>query len=317
MQLATPTALAVRRRPDGTLPFEGHRIALSISASDDLPRLGMDETHLHALYIELARHLLAAGATLLYGGDLRPGGFTDALIDLVLEHRRSARDLDGSVVSFLAWPESRQLSQHREASVRPQIVYRKLDETTGLAAAGQDALRSRVELIRSAGKPLANLAVADRNCLALNLTRMREIMNGGLEARIVLGGRLAGFVGTVPGIAEEAFLAVRGGLPLFVVGGFGGCAAAIADSIRSQASPGVRLAAGDRAAQLLIEHRKNSGPPTTAPGDSTAMDAFFRASGVPALRNELPPTENDRLFHSVHVPEIISLVMTGLTRVWR
>jgi len=43
------------------------------------------------------------------------------------------------------------------------------------------------------------------------LTAMREKMNTDINARVLLGGRLEGFMGRYPGLAEEALLAKRSG----------------------------------------------------------------------------------------------------------
>ena len=42
------------------------------------------------------------------------------------------------------------------------------------------------------------------------------------RARIVLGGRVAGYKGRMPGIAEEALLSLQAQQPVFLLGGFGG-----------------------------------------------------------------------------------------------
>ena len=58
---------------------------IGISISDVLVE-GFSDHHIHADHLvrlaqDLARHLLARSATLLYGGDLRPDGFTEFILD--------------------------------------------------------------------------------------------------------------------------------------------------------------------------------------------------------------------------------------------
>ena len=48
---------------------------------------------------------------------------------------------------------------------------------------------------------------------------------------LVLGGKLEGYKGAMPGVAEEALLAMKAKQPVFLVGGFGGCARAIAETL--------------------------------------------------------------------------------------
>ena len=65
----------------------------------------------------------------------------------------------------------------------------------------------------------------------IGLTAMRELMRDQTGARIVLGGKLDGYVGTMPNVAEEALLAIKAKQPVFLVGGFGGCAVDIAETL--------------------------------------------------------------------------------------
>jgi hypothetical protein len=311
LRFATPTALAIGgAQASGPRPLEGRKLALSISESDDLTRLGLGQEHLDVAWLEFARHLLAAGATLLYGGDLRGGGFTEALMDLVLEHRRSARELEGSILSFLAWPEWKRLPREREAELRPKLRFHKLPPPQELSPQEQDALWNR----RQALTRLTEATVEDRHVLAGRFTDMREEMNRQLHARIVLGGRVRGFVGTVPGLVEEAWLAMSEQRPLYVVGGFGGCARAIAEALLGKPSLGLETAAREPAAQELVAHRSalatRGGAPE--PEDTRALERFFRERGVAGLRNGLTEEENRRLFETPHVPEMIFLVLKGL-----
>ena len=63
------------------------------------------------------------------------------------------------------------------------------------------------------------------------LTAMRTVMRSDIQARIVLGGRVEGYKGAMPGIAEETCLSLEAGQPVFVLGGFGGCARDVAETV--------------------------------------------------------------------------------------
>jgi hypothetical protein len=52
-------------------PLAGMRIGISISESPDMAVLGLGPEHLEDAMSEIARRLLACGASLVYGGDLR------------------------------------------------------------------------------------------------------------------------------------------------------------------------------------------------------------------------------------------------------
>ena len=58
------------------------------------------------LSVELARHLLISGAHLVYGGDLRPGGFTELFKDLTYQYGIYEKDktLKNYFTNYLAWP---------------------------------------------------------------------------------------------------------------------------------------------------------------------------------------------------------------------
>ena len=84
--------------------FEHKAVAISTSDSPDMAALGLSEEHLRDAMAEIARHLLALGARLVYGGDLRQHGFTELLFELVARHARDADDKQSSATNFLAWP---------------------------------------------------------------------------------------------------------------------------------------------------------------------------------------------------------------------
>ena len=61
--------------------LSGQKVALSVSESADLARLGLTEQHCRLVVAEVGRAIMLAGATVVYGGNLKPGGYTEILID--------------------------------------------------------------------------------------------------------------------------------------------------------------------------------------------------------------------------------------------
>lgn len=57
-------------------------------------------------------------------------------------------------------------------------------------------------------------------------------MTQAVDERVVLGGRVAGYQGRMPGIAEESLCSLRAEQPLYGLGGFGGCVGDIAESLK-------------------------------------------------------------------------------------
>lgn len=263
-------------------PLSQATVAISISDSTDMSVLGLAEEHLRDAMTEVARHLLAMGARLVYGGDLRDHGFTELLFELVARYRRDADVGDNrpAVLSYLPWPVH---------SAKPAEEMRSLArDLHGLA---------ELHCLDSQGKELtmealhaepAQLATSEE--WSASLSAMRRVLTDVSDVRIVLGGRVSGFKGRMPGIAEEALCAIEAAQPLFILGGFGGCARDIAEEIK------------------LVAPRSFPINPWPGRNHFTRLDAS-------ALRNGLNEDENATLARTVHVDEAVALVLRGLLRI--
>src|ERR1700752_4109286 len=127
---------------------------------------------------------------------------------------------------------------------------------------------------------------------------MRKRMTEDCDARILLGGKVSGFEGSMPGIAEEALLAFEAKKPLFLLGGFGGCARdIIAELGHHEGWP--RRSAGEVGPQYRD-------------GYEAAMVRLRQVGSLDQLRNGLTPLDNRVLFESRNLPEIIRLVLLGI-----
>lgn len=261
-------------------PLSQKSVAISISDSPDMAALGLAPEHLRDAMAEIARHLLAMGARLVYGGDLRANGFTELLFELVARYRRDADvgDARPAVVNYLAWPV---VISKTAAEIRGLV-----EDLAGLA---------ELHLLDRDGADLAPTALEDGARPALTaadwtvaLTAMRNVMTRASDARIVLGGRTEGYMGRMPGIAEEALIALKAGQPLFLLGGFGGCTRDIAVALH------------------LVTH-------TTGAATWSGRDAFGQFNGG-SLRNGLSADENATLARTVHVDEAVALILRGLLR---
>ncbi len=261
-------------------PLSQKAIAIAISESRDMAELGLGPEHLRDAMSEIARHLLAMGARLVYGGDLRANGFTELLFELVARYRRDADvgDPRPAVINYLAWPI---------------IVSKPAAEMRGLV----DELAGLVELhfLDRSGGDLAPAVLddAERPAVtnadwAIALTAMRNVLTRVSDARVVLGGRTEGYKGRMPGIAEEALTALTAGQPLFLLGGFGGCARDIAVALKLLPPPANFAAWAEWKAFESFDNR--------------------------ALRNGLTVEENSTLVRTVHVDEAVALILRGLLR---
>src|SRR4051812_7941054 len=83
-------------------------VGISIGTASDHERelalRGVSVEHLRHLSVEVARQVLAMGASLAYGGDLRKGGFTRTLIALLRTYSREDRPHAERVRFYLARP---------------------------------------------------------------------------------------------------------------------------------------------------------------------------------------------------------------------
>jgi SLOG cluster2 len=186
-----------------------HWVALSASESPDLDRLGLLEVHARSALAEIARAVIDVEGRLAYGGHLRTEGYTTFLVQ-ELDKWYRGEDL---IRLYIAWPVHRDMhareirAAERDLPIAARLIYLDLEGNEiddPLAGRGEDTL-----------------PVPDDERVR-GFTAMRRYMSERCSARVLLGGRRAGFSGRLPGLVEEALLALEDGRPLFLAGGFGG-----------------------------------------------------------------------------------------------
>ncbi len=194
----------------------GVRVGISVSDSDDLPRLGLSKSHAQIAVGEIARAILIAGGSLVYGGRVKPSGFTQYLMH---EVRRYGRSQD-ALTLCLAAPEHRRLSH-----VELDAVDRDLGTKGRIICLDEGGAKIDGILGSKPAEPEPPLGEGDA---ATAYTALRRFMGTITDARVLLGGNLASFAGAAPGIIEEATVAVEARQPILVSAGFGGAAALVA-----------------------------------------------------------------------------------------
>jgi len=259
----------------------GNIVTISISESSDMAILGLAREHIDDAMVEVTLHLLAMDAQVIYGGDLRSGGFTEILFELVSRYSREA-DPGGQRIyarNFLAWPVHINMSmeQLKQAS-------QDLENIAELVCLTADAKAMKAsERVRHSKRS------ATEDEWAIGLTAMRNMMTQISNARVVLGGRVEHFKGKMPGIAEEALSSFKAKKPLFLLGGFGGCAGDISAII------------GFNPRQKPIGNKW--------PGQDE-LSAFSGSD----LNNGLNFKENEILTKTVHIDQAVALILRGLLR---
>jgi SLOG cluster2 len=278
-------------------------IGISISESDDLQELGYGVVHLKDAMIEVARYILALGGKVAYGGDMRQGGFTELIFDLLASYKA-----DKSLApherfySYLAFPLSLNLTPEKEAELRLNVSFKKIKPPDDLIIA------NKKEFLNP--DSTENLYVWSR-CL----TEMREKMEPECDARIFIGGRTKGFKGKCPGILEELLIALKYKHPVYLVGAFGGItkdaisalsdiqANSFTDNYYFDSKEYKNLFAlyNSRQSNNLIDYKQYF---------TTLKNLNFK--GLSGL-NGLTETENKRLAVTPHISEIVYLILKGLT----
>lgn len=204
-----------------TLPadaLKGLRIGISVAPSADLDQLGLNEIQFRTVLGELAQLVVTAGGNLAYGGNLRQGGYTVFLIDQMRTYALSSRPL----LNCLAWTEHRGLPLSELDRRREQ--FGRSGEIVCLSVDGEP-------VDPAAGRGEDPAPEADPETRRRALTGMRRHLMRHADAHLLLGGKRGGFLGAMPGLVEEALLALRAGLPVYLAAGYGGVTAEIAKSL--------------------------------------------------------------------------------------
>lgn len=283
-------------------PLSHLRIGLSISESpdDDLAARGLGRMHLDHAFVEIARHLLAAGASLTYGGDHRVAGFSQILFDLVRTYDLPDKPDPERIRNYLAWPLYLSLKAADRAALK---TVAKIIEVPPPADLNLDAKTF-----------IAPDTAEGRRIWSRCLTAMRHRMNDQTDARIFLGGRLTGFKGKYPGLVEEAHLALIVGKPVFLLGGFGGCAAALIEALRGHTPDALTLDHHRHADNLYAEMLDTQSLDPDPPVDYVAILSDLHRTGTNNWPNGLSAPDNERLFATDDIDEMVALVLKGLVQ---
>lgn len=278
--------------------LEGKNVAISISESPDSSTLGIGKAMFEDLSVELARHLLISGAHLVYGGDLRPGGFTELFKDLAYQYGIYEKDksFKNYFTNYLAWPIYIGMTPASQAEYKFCRVNCHNAEIPDTIPVG---LRDLM---------VSPTTVENLYYWAESLKSMRHEMESHIDARIILGGRVTGFKGYMPGLYEEAINAAKANHPLYLLGGFGGASARLIQLIKGETS-------SDKLFEECCSHHlyqefvsyldKEKGEM-----NFKVLDVF--SNNMSVLKNGLSKEENEQLFVTTNVTEIIALVLKGL-----
>ena len=253
------------------------RIGLSVSESADLERLGLVERHLRLALGEVARAVIRTGFVPVYGGHLDPEGYTAFLESEMERYGSTARPLE----LVVGWSEHRSLllsdlrCHKNKLGLRARITY-----------LNEDGDPTEFE----AGRGEEPVPVDD---VPRSLSTLRRYLIQHTDARVLIGGKERNYRGEMPGVLEEALLAIEAGQPLYLAGGFGGATATIAATVAG------------------LEDRW---PPATDGIDPAPLTETAERSGWDLIDNGLTTEENQKLAVTHRPSEVASLVAIGLKR---
>lgn len=283
------------------LLFTNKKIAISISESENLEELGFSKIHQQDTILELTRYLIINGATLLYGGDLRSEGYTFLFSEIVKQYTPH-KDNKKYYENYFSFP-----------------IYLNIQEKQNL-----DFIKNGVKVNKVSPPEELNLnnnefypPIGNDNLFIWSecLTKMRNQMNDDNHARIFMGGRKSNFKGKYPGLLEEVLLSLESDKPTYLIGAFGGITKSIIDAINNK-----------KPEELSDEWQKNqnseyskfvdfyNSKENILKIDYNESLKFINTYSLKKLskNNGLSESENQRLFETIHLHEIIYLVLKGL-----
>lgn len=326
-----------------------HVVAFSIGydKADGGPR-GFGPEHLREVLLQMARPMLRAGAAISYGGILKKFdppviNFTLELLNLIREEQQENSTSDAAVSGLYnpqAWPDYLGISRAEEAEwINCCQIIRVTQKMAGIAVPIPDSQKEADKLATRAHNAICLSAM--RRCMAsgcsveIDGTPACPRNIPPVSVRIVLGGNLKKFAGIMPGIFEEVLTTREEApdAPIFILGGFGGAAGALAHV----------LLGGDAGSDPRLSTDFYSGLPLNPenPGFADLLNLWGKTeatkaapsperrfqdlrnllgahAGQPAafLKNCLTDEENRRLLTTVDPTEAVRLVLRGLAG-WR
>jgi hypothetical protein len=232
----------------------GTVIGISVSYErDNLLSRGLGLEHLRELLIRLARPLVRSSANLAYAGHWRPAedNFTEDLLRLISGEQEDTSVAAGEpslpigrLYNHLAWPQYLAVTPRMEAEwINSCRIIRVTQQDAGIAAEDQVA---DAEGLHTSDAATLNAAIAlsamrrsavDGGVAITPGVPTSEATDPALSARIILGGKLKGYSGFLPGIFEEALVCLQRKKPLYILGGFGGAAEALARALTANPIP--------------------------------------------------------------------------------
>ena len=285
------------------IDLSNSKIGISISepSNNELLNIGQDVSHLRNLSQLLSHKLIRSNAILIYGGDLRNDSFTE----LLFEEARiiKARNLREGVAlkNYAYWPSY---------LLQKQDYIDWAAEYTGICEFVQQDKPDDISNEYSNIDLVSSYIPHNKYVISRCLSYMRENMIDECNIRISAGGKVTGYVGCMPGVLEEIYIALKKAKPLFLLGGFGGISAKICQYIMTKKLPAEltidwQISNNENYYKLLLEYQDN---------DRRIDYSWITDLDYSSLHNGLDEEDNKKLFVTPFADEAIYLISKGLHR---
>ncbi|MDY8045216.1 TIR domain-containing protein [Paenibacillus polymyxa] len=284
--------------------LSGKTVGISISESQNIDKFGLENHHLQDTLVEFARYLLVSGATLAYGGDIKydsHSNFNEILFNLARNYLKENKRPSEKILNYVCYPLYTKIPVELKANLNEIATFIDVVPTFKVPDDPSVVFEAK--------------EVENQYIWARSLTEMREKMNSNIHARIIVGGKLTGYSGILPGVVEEAYIGMKNKKPVYLIGAMGGAANSIIDAIKGLNPYELteKYQITNSKYPLLRDYynsrMKDEGLDTV---EYNNIISFFNEKGFAGLNNGLSSSENEILFNTTNTTEMISLVLKGL-----
>jgi len=263
-------------------------VGISISELNGDFDNGFENIHLYTAQEEIAKYLLYTKNNIIYGGDIRykePFNFTKILAQMAGSYNNKSEP----IINHVCYPLDKNIDKNIELEYNGIIKFEKFNDL--------DIRHSDGIMPYSHDEALIPFAK--------NLSLMREMMASKCDFRVMLGGKHFEYLGKYPGLLEEAYYTLKANKPLFLIGGFGGVSKLIVDLIKNESVKELTL-------EWQKGHKDNNRLRTLI-DNGIDVDYNEVTNTIKNTKlNNLSYEDNEKLFYSTSIEEIVFYIMKGL-----
>ena len=304
-------------------------IGISISEHKELANLGFSYMHVQDALVEISRYILSCGGNLSYGGNVNyqpEFNFVEVLFQLVAAYNKENKKSVERIKNYCAFPMYNKITpeQKRDYEEVARFIYIQPPEDLEIAEKLVKSTTKHKQLMKQIDALFKAENVNDNYVWARTMTEMRMQMNQDVQAKVVLGGKKSGYKGIYPGLVEETYYTLKTKKPVYLIGAFGGCSQVIIDALQGgtpkELTDKFQFESNDYKELVAYYNEKVKSIDYLELIDYEKLTTFFHKKGKEnetyGLNNGLSKKENEKLFTTIHIPEMIGLILKGLKTVF-